>query len=344
MSAALTVQNNDLISFDSAKLALIKNTVARGLTDNEFEFFISVARARGLDPILNQIHAVVRGTGDKAKMTIQVAIDGFRLIAARTGDFAGIDAPKFKYDAEGNPTRCQITVYRMVQGQRCAFVAEAKWCEFVPEGNQAFMWQKMKEVMLAKVTEAQALRKAFPADLSGLYEDAELHQADATSSTRDVTPPPPTEPKQAIPKAEPKEASRPAQVAQTKTVEARAPNRDPQTHVSAGDRKISKAKSEWEGRTIRDVVDEIGLPKFMHDVRWWSEQSGRKNWREIKDLRADADDFELELHANHVDKEQLQDFKSKLTEDDLNFDAYPGELPKEVRDADAKAIFKKAGR
>lgn len=183
MSTALAIQNNDLLTFDDNKLELIRKTVARDLTPVEFEFFMAVARSRGLDPIQNQIHAVVRGSGDKRKMTIQVAIDGFRLIAARTGNFAGIDAPKFLYDKDGNPIRCQVTVYRMVQNQRCAFVATAKWSEFLPEGNMAFMWKKMPEVMLSKVTEAQALRKAFPADLSGLYEDSEMHQAD-----RDVTP------------------------------------------------------------------------------------------------------------------------------------------------------------
>jgi phage recombination protein Bet len=157
---ALVVQNNDLISFDDKKLSLIRSTVARDLTPIEFDFFIAVARSRGLDPILNQIHAVVRGKDDKRKMTIQVGIDGFRLIASRTGDFAGIDAPKFLYDKEGRADRCQVTVYRMVQNQRCAFVATAKWSEYVPEGNMAFMWNKMPEVMLSKVTEAQALRNA----------------------------------------------------------------------------------------------------------------------------------------------------------------------------------------
>jgi len=158
-----------------AKIDLIKRTVAAGATNDELELFFHQARRAGLDPLAKQIYFVKR----KGKGVIQVGIDGLRLIADRTGKYAGSDDAEFDGNAErGYPAKAKVTVYKMVANQRCAFSATARWDEYYPGDDQGFQWRKMPHAMLAKCAEALALRKAFPADMSGLYIHEEMEQAD----------------------------------------------------------------------------------------------------------------------------------------------------------------------
>lgn len=155
------------------KLDLIKRTVAQGASADELDLFFYTARRAGLDPLARQIHYVKRGN----RGTIQVGIDGLRVIADRTGVYAGNDDAEFSGTSEqGYPSRAKVTVYKIVGGVRCAFSATARWDEYYPGDSQGFQWRKMPHVMLAKCAEALALRKAFPADLSGLYVHEEMER------------------------------------------------------------------------------------------------------------------------------------------------------------------------
>jgi len=160
-----------------SKLELIKRTIAKGCTNDELELFIYQARRTGLDPLAKQIHAIKRWNSKENRdvMSIQTGIDGFRLIADRTGKYAGSDDPIV--DSDEQPTKATVAVYKIVEGQRCAFTATARWNEYYPGDKMGFMWKKMPCVMLGKCAEALALRKAFPAELSGLYTFDEMAQA-----------------------------------------------------------------------------------------------------------------------------------------------------------------------
>lgn len=172
------IKSNLTFGFGREQVDLIKSMIAKNSTDDELKLFLYTAQRTGLDPLTKQIYCIKR----KDQMTIQTGIDGYRTIAGRTGELAGIDDPVFDSEEYGVPKKATVTVYRFVTGERVPFTASARWNEYAPDTTQAqgFMWKKMPYLMLGKVAEALALRKAFPNDLTGVYTKEEMDQASDT--------------------------------------------------------------------------------------------------------------------------------------------------------------------
>jgi phage recombination protein Bet len=178
----------DLIVIDESKVELIKRTVAKDATNDELDLFLHQARRMGLDPLARQIHFQKFVTKAGPRVSFITTIDGYRLIADRTGKYAGSGEPMFEgqiidpdYGAGKGPNipaKATVTVHKIVGGAVRPFSNSAYWQEYYPGFNRGHMWRKMPHVMLAKVAEAGALRKAFPADLSGAYTADEMSQAD----------------------------------------------------------------------------------------------------------------------------------------------------------------------
>src|SRR5262245_6080124 len=169
MSTALvTPASATMQGYSQDQLDLMKRTVAAGTTNDEFALFAQICQRTGLDPFVRQIYMIVRGQGTKRKATPQTSIDGFRHIAARTGAYAGSDEPEYDTQAAVHPLWARVTVWKMVQGQRCPFTAMARWSEYCQsftdyntgEVAAGEMWRKMPYLMLGKCAEALALRKA----------------------------------------------------------------------------------------------------------------------------------------------------------------------------------------
>lgn len=158
--------------FTKEQVALLARTIAKGATVDELSLFIGRCKQTGLDPFSRQIYFIKSGD----RVMIQVSIDGFRVVAERSGKYAGQDEPVFTLTPDGAIEKCSVAVYRFGPSKERyqAAVGVAYMSEYHKPGG---MWDRMPHTMLAKVAEALALRKAFPQDLSGLYSPEEMEQA-----------------------------------------------------------------------------------------------------------------------------------------------------------------------
>lgn len=173
MSVAVQ-QKSEIINFNQEQINLIKNYLCKGITDDELRLFTAVCNKTGLDPFMKQIYAVKR----KDQMTIQTSIDGYRLIAERTGRYAPGKESSFQYNKDGKLISATSYVKKQTaDGTWHEIGATAFFDEYKPTYSNQF-WDSKQHIMLAKCAEALALRKAFPNELSGLYSDEEMAQAD----------------------------------------------------------------------------------------------------------------------------------------------------------------------
>jgi phage recombination protein Bet len=179
------------------KIAIIRSVIAPGTTPEELDLFATYCQRTALDPFAKQIYAIKRAAREQVngqwrdvqRMTIQVGIDGARLIAERTGMYAGQLGP-YWYDAEARewldvwlekypPAAAKVGVLRHDFKEPLWGVARFdSYASKKNDGTLINLWARMPEVMIAKCAESLALRKAFPQQMAGLLTGEEMQQAD----------------------------------------------------------------------------------------------------------------------------------------------------------------------
>lgn len=186
MSDLVEIKKNDAQLFSSSQIELMKRTIAQGATDDELALFVNQCKRTGLDPFTRQIYFIKDKAG---KVTVCSSIDGLRLVAERSDKYEGQTKPEWCdengvwkdiwLDMVKLPMAARVGVYKTKFREPTYGVALFDEYAGKKDGKLTFMWQKMPALMIAKVAEALALRKAFPNDLSGIYssEEAELIEA-----------------------------------------------------------------------------------------------------------------------------------------------------------------------
>src|ERR1700690_4323910 len=192
---------------NESEVAIVKNSIAKGASDPELQFLLTVARRYRLDPFRQQIWFVRRwdknadngngGTGCHV-WTPQISVNGLLFAAARDHkqDLGSVELPQYgpMFTVEGHgklqaPEWVRVKVWK--KNNPVPTEAEAWWSEYAPADlSKAPFWKKMPRRMLAKCATALAIRQAYP-DLGGLYipEEMERMGEDHTPNGRQIVDP-----------------------------------------------------------------------------------------------------------------------------------------------------------
>jgi phage recombination protein Bet len=181
---------------------------------------LNYCKARGLDVFKKPVHIVPmwNSTLGREVETVWPGINELQTTAARTGHWAGMDPPTWgpmkrrtftglvgRRGQERNtsvvvdfPEWCEVTVYRMINGQRCAFSEPVYWEECYARMGRSEVpndtWQRRARGQLHKCAKAASLRAAFPEDGSATAEEMEGRAIAEGGIVIDHDPPPQTPP------------------------------------------------------------------------------------------------------------------------------------------------------
>jgi phage recombination protein Bet len=211
------------LGYDGNTWLALKNTLYPDASPGAIQGVLRLCKARNLDPMKKPFAIISfnskgpkgpdgRDTWEKKEIIVS-AVNDLRTTAMRTGQYAGCDeavfGPEITKDFTGTkrgyggkadqpvkvsvtfPEWCQLTVYRLLGGQRMPFPGPKVYFEeaYGAEGSGLPnpMWQDRPRGMLEKCAEAAALRRAFPEELGNEQTIEEMNGRD-NREIRDVTP------------------------------------------------------------------------------------------------------------------------------------------------------------
>lgn len=161
------------------RIKLIKNTLAKDATPEEFRLFIELAKVYNLDPFKKQIFLIKNKNRPNDPATIMVSHAGMMHIAHESGKFGGMETYVITRDNKtalicnnDDVAGAVCYVYRTDwQKPLMHAVSFEEYYRKMPPGYKN-IWDEKPITMIKKVAEAGALRRAF--DTGGLYAAEEM--------------------------------------------------------------------------------------------------------------------------------------------------------------------------
>lgn len=188
-SLAKTTQASNIIKYDAngetvqLSASMVKNYLVNGngaVTDQEVTMFLSLCRFQHLNPFLKEAYLIKYGT---SPATVVVGKDVLLKRAMRSEKFGGMTAGVIVINTNGELEEREGTFVLpdenlvggwakvIIKGYDVPFYASVSMKEYSTGKSN---WLTKPATMIRKVAMAQALREAFPEEMSALYDQAEM--------------------------------------------------------------------------------------------------------------------------------------------------------------------------
>ena len=327
-----------LLGLTEAQIKTIKDTFKEEIhTQAELDRFIYQCERTGLDPLSRQIYPTRRD----GKLMIIASIDGFRLIADRTGKYAGQLGPQWcgpdgvwkdVWLEDKMPVAARVGILRKDFAEPLWSVARFKaYAQYKKDGSLNHFWYKMFDIMIAKCAESLGLRRGFPQELSGLYTLEELGKdekdedempkgmrawANEELALRGEDPMPPKEAPKQRTKAADKPAEKPApEKSQPEPAEASVasgPIPLASTPAPATASATNTAASATSGESERPGNKELGEIMSVGQNKGWNKQQINHWFAEWLVANGVVDKANLAKFAEHWTFETVSQIKRDL--------------------------------
>lgn len=179
----IMVVNADKIAkftgYTSEEVAIIKQTVAKGTTDAELAYFLSVAKASGLNPFNKEVWCYKNKGGD---LLVFTGRDGFLSKAQSNPAFNGVRSSEvranddFELDIANNKIHHKFGIEdrgKIIGAYAIVFRKDGEptieWADFETYNKGYNTWKTNPAEMIKKVAESHSLKKAF--GISGIQSE-----------------------------------------------------------------------------------------------------------------------------------------------------------------------------